>query len=275
MDLPFDEIFVPLDGSRTAERALAPAVDLVRRTGVPLRLVSRALAGEEDELTRYLAELAERHAAVAEVETAVEAREAIPEAIAAQVGPGTLVCMTTHGRSGPVRTLLGSVAAALLRLIDVPALLIGPEVRDPAVVDGGRVVACLDGSELAEQTLGPAQRWARAFGLPLHLVQVVPPGLPVGELTDHDVVEEAYLAGLGADLAAVEGWDVLHDDDPARAIVGLADGGEPVALLVVATRGRGGWSRLVLGSVTESVLRRATVPVLVVPVVSDREPAPV
>ncbi|HEX6239197.1 MAG TPA: universal stress protein [Acidimicrobiales bacterium] len=269
MELPFDEILVPLDGSRLAERALAPALELVERIGVPLRLVSRALPGEEEELASYLAGLADRHADVTDVETSVEERDAIPSAIAANVGGGTLVCMSTHGHSGPVRVLIGSVASALLRAIDVPALVVGPKVPDPATIGDGRIVACLDGSHLAERTVEPAHRWSRALGLPLWLVQVVPPGLEVEERTHGDVSEGAYLAGLAASVGEVTGWDVLHDTDPADAIVAM-DGRDPVAVLVLATRGRSGWSRLALGSVTSTVMREATVPVLVVP--AGREP---
>lgn len=272
MELPFDEILVPLDGSRAAERALAPALELVERTGVPLRLLSRALAGEEEQLTAYLADLADRHAGVTDIETEVEERDAIPDAIAAAMGSGTLVCMSSHGHSGPVRAVIGSVASALLRAIDVPALVVGPNVPDPATIGGGRIVACLDGSDLAERTLEPAQRWSGALGLPLWLVQVVPPGLAVEERTHGDVVEGAYLAGLAGAVGGVAGWDVVHHNDPAAGIVAL-DGVDPLALLALATRGRSGWSRLVLGSVTSTVIRHSTVPVLVVPAGPDPDGA--
>ena len=40
---PFDEILVPLDGSAAAERALVPALELARRSGEPIRVLSRVL----------------------------------------------------------------------------------------------------------------------------------------------------------------------------------------------------------------------------------------
>ena len=83
MQPPFTEIVVPLDGSPTAERAMGPALDLSRRTGVPLRVLSRALPGEKEELTTYLAGVADRYAALADVETLVTGRDDVAAAIRA------------------------------------------------------------------------------------------------------------------------------------------------------------------------------------------------
>jgi hypothetical protein len=55
---PFTDILVPLDGSQAAERALVPALELVRRIGVPLRVLSRALPDEKEALAEYVAGVA-------------------------------------------------------------------------------------------------------------------------------------------------------------------------------------------------------------------------
>jgi nucleotide-binding universal stress UspA family protein len=60
---PFTDILVPLDGSPTAERALGPALELVRRTGAPLRVLRQALADDAEIAAGYLANVADRHAA--------------------------------------------------------------------------------------------------------------------------------------------------------------------------------------------------------------------
>ena len=78
MDRPFTDIVVPLDGSPAAERALGPALQLVCRTGAPLRVLSRVLADDKEELTTYLAGIADRHAAITDVETEVVDHESIP-----------------------------------------------------------------------------------------------------------------------------------------------------------------------------------------------------
>lgn len=264
MQAPFTEIVVPLDGSSTAERAMGPALDLSRRTGVPLRVLSRALPGEKEELTTYLAGVADRYAALADVETLVTGRDDVAAAIVDGLEPGSLVCMSSHGRTGLVRAALGSVAEAVMRTLRQPVLVVGPEVS-PGRALSGRVVACLDGSPAADLTLGPAAQWAAALGLPLWLVSVVDPAVATPEaLAAGDVVESGHLASLAERIGGVEGWDVLHRDDPAEALAEL-DGRAEVAVLVMATHGRTGWDRLRLGSVTVGTVRRSPVPVLVVP----------
>jgi nucleotide-binding universal stress UspA family protein len=267
-ETPFTDILVPLDGSPAAERALIPALELVRRTGVPLRVLSRALADEKETLATYLAGVADRHATVADVETQVVDRESIPDAIADGLGPGTLLCMSSHGRGGVARAVMGSIAESFLRTLDRPALVVGPNVTDDAILTG-RIVACIDGSRESERTIEPARRWAAALDLPLWLMEVGEPGRRGRQpeaVTSGDMVESGHVAGLAGRLGGVKAWDVLHDKDPAHALVAMAaTATEPTALLVMATHGRTGWDRLRLGSVTTATVHAATVPVLVVP----------
>jgi nucleotide-binding universal stress UspA family protein len=262
---PFTDVLVPLDGSPTAERALGPALELVARTGVPLRLLRRIFSDEAEEAAGYLAELADRTAGVADAETQIVDRDSIPDAILDGLGAGTLVCMSSHGRGGAARAVIGSVAEALLRAIDRPTLVVGPRATDDPVLRG-RIVACVDGSHESERTLGPAQRWAAALDMPLWLAEVGEPGPPAEWITDGDATETAHVAGLARRWGHVEGWDVLHDSHPEHALTAMAaDRTWPTALLVMATHGRTGWDRLRLGSVTSATVHSATRPVLVVP----------
>ena len=267
MDYPFEQVLVPLDGSRAAERALAPALELVRRTRVALRLLSRALPGEKEELAGYLSDLADRHAAVTDVETEVVDVESIPDAITAGIEPGTLVCVSSHGR-GRSEALVGSVTEAVLRTLGQPVLVVGPDVPEGTTLGDGRIVACLDGSDLSERTLDPARAWSMSLGLPLWLTQVAPPDLAVEQRTHGDVIEGGYLAALAHQTGGVEGWDILHDQHPAHGLARYA-ATEPVAMLVLATHGRTGWDRLRLGSVTAATVRHGPVPVLVVPALAQ------
>jgi nucleotide-binding universal stress UspA family protein len=264
---PFEQILVPLDSSPAAERALVPALELVRRTGVPLRLLSRALADEKEELAGYLADLSDRYAAVTDVETQVVDMEAIPDAITGGVEPGTLVCMSSHGR-GRSEALVGSVAEVVLRTLGRPVLVVGPQVPDDVMLGDRWIVACLDGSGQSERTLEPARAWSAALGSPLWLAQVAEPGPSAEPARRSDVVEAGYLASAAHRLGGVEGWEVLHGEDPARGLAALASTA-PVGLLVMASHGRTGWDRLRLGSVTAATVHRASVPVLVVPAVAD------
>jgi len=73
-----------------------------------------------------------------------------------------------------------------------------------------------------------------------------------------DTVERLFGPGVAARV------EVLPDDSVADGILAAADRIR-ADMIVMGTHGRSGLSRLVLGSVAEAVLRRATVPVLVVP----------
>lgn len=261
-DLPFSDIVVPLDGSPAAERALGPALDLARRTGVPVRLLSRCFPDESGAVATYLAKLAARCGDVT-VATTVALRDSIPDAILDGLGPDSLVCMTSHGRGGLARAIMGSIAEALLRVLDRPALVVGPRVTTPAFA--GRVVACVDGSDVSELTLAPARAWADLTQEPLWLLEVDRPRDPFDDDLPRDVVEGGRLALLGHDVGA-DGWDVLHDDHPAAALAAAAsDQANPTGLLVLANHGRTGWDRIHQGSVTATVVHHAPVPVLVVP----------
>jgi len=262
---PFTDILVPLDGSAAAERALKPALELATRTGVPVRALRRALPDDNEEAAEYLAGVADRCAAQADVETEVVDRDSIPDAIIEELEPRTLVCMSSHGRGGVARAIMGSVAEALLCSLDRPALVVGPHLADSATFTG-RIVSCIDGSRESERTIAPAQQWAAALRLPLWLMEVNEGGIPPELVRRGDVVESAHVAALAARLGGMEGWDVLHDKDPAHALVAMAASvSEPAAMLVMATHGRTGWDRLRLGSVTVATVHAASVPVLVVP----------
>ena len=142
----FERIVVTLDGSEVSERALAPAEELSRRLGVPLHLVRVAdvtwlrfgtneaalayaalgeeLADEERQAGEYLeavrSRLAERGlTATTELRRGLAGRELV-----AVARPEDLVVMASHGRSGPARWLLGSVAEEVVRRSAAPVLLI-------------------------------------------------------------------------------------------------------------------------------------------------------
>jgi nucleotide-binding universal stress UspA family protein len=136
-------ILVPLDGSIVAEAALTPAVDLAREAGARLVLLRAAQAhtlpmadpieAQVDvmrEAQEYLAAARARvtAAGVRDVEISAwygPAVEAIVEA--ARYRHADLIVMSSHGRSGMSRLVLGSVAESVLRATAVPILLIRPD----------------------------------------------------------------------------------------------------------------------------------------------------
>jgi nucleotide-binding universal stress UspA family protein len=143
-----------------------------------------------------------------------------------------------------------------------------------------RIVVPLDGSSVAEQALPPAIELARLLSVPLHLLRVVDPyvtehgsltGMFVDEgaiaraVREEDEIAQRYLQEVAERLSGSgDGLQVTvetvrgHVD---RSIVDRTTGGD---LLALASHGRGGLQRWLLGSVAEKVIRHARTPVLLV-----------
>jgi nucleotide-binding universal stress UspA family protein len=296
------QILVPLDGSPFSEHALPVALDLARRTGGRLHLVhvhelpvvqtypdglpvfderwDGALRAQEQE---YLQSLAHRCMEVAGVSPVTELLDgAVTPAIAsyaAELGIERIV-MTTHGRGGISRAWVGSVADALVRKAAVPILLIRP--KEQAVdwhrgADIRHVLIPLDGSELAEGIVQPASELGTTLGARFTLLRIVLPvpfalsRQPGGTTFSEDAVArskqaaEEYLQTLAARMreqgVAVATDAVVH----AAPALGILDYAATAAvdLIAMATHGRGGWSRVALGSVADKVIRGTLMPVLV------------
>jgi nucleotide-binding universal stress UspA family protein len=141
-------LVVPLDGSGLADAALPFAGELAVALGARIALVAvvprpgQLVAGQggaittyvgaehaalEAEARAYLEAQAGRLRDVAVVEMVVRHGAAAAEIVeAAEQRAAAAVVMTTHGRTGPVRSLLGSVAGAVLRGTTVPVVVVGP-----------------------------------------------------------------------------------------------------------------------------------------------------
>jgi nucleotide-binding universal stress UspA family protein len=129
-----------------------------------------------------------------------------------------------------------------------------------------KILVPLDGSELSEAILPLAEALARDYDAGLLLVRALDAGKPLDEeVYSHQVAEE-YLAGLAERMKtrgvrAVE-WKLWYD--PPTVAIADAAARSGVDLVAMSTRGRGGVSRLLFGSVAESLVRTAPVPVLLV-----------
>lgn len=132
------------------------------------------------------------------------------------------------------------------------------------------ILVPLDGSPLAERALPHAEVIARATNARIALVRAAQefalPGVDatpgrvkvMAEAEDYltAIAERLIAAGLTVDTGVV-------NDNPTATILSEAEI-RPADLIVMATHGRGGLGRLVYGSVAEAVLRRTTVPLLLV-----------
>jgi nucleotide-binding universal stress UspA family protein len=253
--------------------------------------------GEElAQATEYLKTLAQTSALsgiMTEVQTLVGA--VVPAIISATSGShADLVVMCSHGYTGFKRWMLGSVAHKLVPHSPVPVLILcdgGPVFAD-ADTHSIQALVPLDGSLLSESALEPAAQLVAALApktkRALQLLRVVDITTSHSKFsmadsyfdtevrTEAKFQDEQYLKAVAQRFTEGElaqynlsvTTTVEIDPDVAEAIVQQAEmtDGTGVAsqLIVMATHGRGGLERWVLGSVAERVLHTTKLPLLVV-----------
>lgn len=293
-------IMVPVDGSAFSREAVFQGLRLARKNGAQLRLVRVAsipgLGGGPDAFAlEKTARRSERDTTLAQLyrlATECRANSAVGVTATVEDGPVAdalrghalrhevdLIVMATHARRGMARVWLGSVADRLIRETSIPVLLVRPPSLATELTDGScykRIMVPLDGSSLAELSLGPALTLALLEHAELTLLRVVPVArnksrgelhATIGPSRASDIDQaERYLAGVRVRLAdhhvRVRSAVVVADDVPS-AIMGFAQANDG-DLIAIATHGRGGIARAVLGSVTDRVMSEGVLSALVI-----------
>lgn len=139
----------------------------------------------------------------------------------------------------------------------------------------GRIVVGVDGSEGASAALRWSADEARLRGARLEVIYVVSTypllaTLPAGLPPPHDF-EQQVLSAAEAELseimarASVEGVETVPSVSEGAAAQVLVDASEGADLLVVGSRGRGGFKGLLLGSVSQRCAQLAHCAVVIVP----------
>ena len=313
----YENIIVPLDGSDASRQVLPYARSIAKTVGATLRLIgvleplnrvdnlSRMGSGAQNapmsqselvlsEDWRALVgglrrEARERLDAAAEetrsqgIETTVELLEgeAAEQIIAAGNRAGeSLIAMSTHGRSGIGRWMLGSVTDKVVKHTATPVLIIRAQREAPPDdVALSRVVLPLDGSELAERAIPHAVAFANAFGTGITILRSSSPtayGFGYADyyaaqtytdissevLSDvRDYVTSAVGRIQGMGVSSVE--ERTPEGNPGAAIIDEV-GDDRTKLVVMTTHGRTGVGRWVLGSVTDRVIQHSAGPVMVI-----------
>jgi len=279
-----ERIVVPLDGSLTAEAVLPFVRRFLHRTDSEIILV-RAVVPAPVENSIMVADAATgvARAYIKEVQDRLD-REGVRVKSEVHVGSAigvildaveeehaTLIAMATHGATGLRRLLLGSVAEAVLRKSPVPVFVVRPFwTAEPAVAEDletrpvRNILLPVDGSDLAELAVGPALEIADLFEGRVLLLRAVEPRKNADEARE---IEEArhHLQGIAREFErkGVRTHTLVEKGEPVEEILKTLRFHQ-ADLVVMTTHGRSGLSRLVTGSVTEEVLRKATVPLLVV-----------
>lgn len=281
--LSLQTIVVPTDFSRCATQAFEYALMLARQLDAEIHLLhvvteeepaedADASAGEQLQgfLTPY--DLAD-----VDVEHHLTHGEEPADAVLAYAGEveADLLVLGSHGRRGLKRLILGSVAEEILRRAPCPAIAACERKEDHIPSAPDDILLPLDLSEHSRAALPAAQSLATTFGARLHLLHVVedvplPPayGIPPtaspssptnmeahAEQALDQVVPETEDLGiqtvthLGAGIVVPEIVRVVEEQD--------------IDLIVMSSHGRTGLARVLMGSVTEEVLRKAPCPVFV------------
>ena len=287
-------ILVPLDGSSRAERAIlvvdrlaeamSAEVELLRvvdpadvlTTSTVAAATPEILSARAQQAERYLDDAAKRfHRGPPTATRVLQGPASTTISDHARSGSFDLIVMSSHGQTGLVDALLGSVARAVVRESAVPVLILRERTALPQEVRGLGVIVPLDGSPIAESVLTPLMPLAKALEWRLHLLWVTDvrneererETVPVGDQRARDARPEmvAYLERLAAGVrAGGSSAEVrIESGDCAACIVRCAEP-DDVDLIAIGTHGRHGIGRLVLGSVAEHVIARASKPVLAI-----------
>ncbi|MGV0046184.1 universal stress protein [Mycobacterium colombiense] len=177
-----------------------------------------------------------------------------------------MIVVGSSGRGPLARGLLGSVSSAVVRHANCPVAVVRDgELPDPR---NGYVLLGTDGSPASELATEIAFDEASRRGVDLVAIHAWSDAAVV-EVFDIDwpAVEGEAQRSLAESLA---GWQerypdvcvhrVVARDRAARHLIDKADGAQ---LVVVGSHGRGGLSRMLLGSVSNAVLHAVRVPIIV------------
>ncbi|MGA7297016.1 MAG: universal stress protein [Rhodanobacteraceae bacterium] len=278
------KILVASDFSPTCERALKHAAALAARSGAELHVLNvQVLRSElygwqtrpdmaevdkliEDAAREQMQDFVEGQRAKVVHEVIRDVQEAPAILRYAHEKDIDLIVMGTHARSGVSRMFLGSVAAEVLRVTDIPVLVIG---SDHPVADKGyqRIVVAVDLSEGSASLLHNATALADSDNVQLRVVHVCEARTATPyyatEVTDEQrkkaegemeklleaaslpgKVESQVLAGLSEEQIVATAKDFDAD------------------LIVMGSASMSRMRRLLLGSTTDRVLRQAPCAVL-------------
>ncbi len=256
----------------------------------PSQMYSEDLIEEGKALAaNYLDNVSKRPELVGlKTETRVEHGDAA-QSILAAVEPleVDLIVMCSHGYTGFKRWALGSVAHKIIPHCSVPVLVLrdgGPTLSVKPLY----ALVALDGSPMSEEVLAPVIQLMAALApleeKTLHLTHVVELPLTYGRIGIHAYVNQmkeeakrqsqAYLAAVAERLTngdvpgLIVTTSIAVNVDVAEALVQVARqqllAGGHFDLVAMATHGRSGLQRLLMGSMTDHVMSATKLPMLVV-----------
>lgn len=278
------QIIVGYDGSPHSQAALQWALDEAARTGAAVELVyvdgspvlvpaARLIPSPpppDSHLTEVINGTLERAVATAKktqplIDVTARTVHAHPSTALIDLShQAWLIVLGGTGHSA-VAGLFGSVSTAVSAHAHCPVVIVrGEPAADAPVVAG------IDGSASAETVLTIAAEQACARKAPLRAIRAWPPvtglweetPMVTGTVTDHE--REPFDALVTTVRNAFPDLTVETEATVAHPAETLTDASNHAQLLVVGSRGHGAVSGLLLGSVSQHLLRHSACPVMVV-----------
>ena len=296
----FKNILVPLDGSKLAETATAPAASLAETLDAPITLLhiiekdapqevhSDHHLTQADEAVSYLKDVASKafaknlivdtHVHTAEVQ---DVAASIIQHASEEFNPD-LIVMCAHGHSGFRDLVFGNIAQQVLAGGQTPLLLLQPKSAESRPFTLRRLLVPLDSESVHDESLHFALELAKAYNAELYLLTVIPTYgtltgkeaavssmLPATSTAFLDIQEETAKEHLQSHLNEfiATGYNVnaeIGRGDPAEVIVNTA-ARVGADLILLSTHRKAGMNAFWARSVAPNVVKKTHIPLLLVP----------
>ena len=284
--LTIRRILFPTDFSEGSTRAFAQAVFLADQHDAALHIIHVAEGGATatdepfpvatDTLAEWMQASADSSSELDRlsiVQKIVDSDTAA-EAICAYASEHEidLAVMGTQGRRGTDRMIFGSVAEEVVREAPCPVLTVRAGTDIEAHTATERILTPIDFSDFSKAAARHAREIGAAYDASIHLLHVVDvPEPPPPHVDPDNYPEPAVLDQAKLDLEKLAEENIGHDrvtvaaegGDASEVILEYVDEHD-IDFIVIATKGRTGLDRMLLGSVAEEVLSQSPVPVFVV-----------
>ena len=296
----FKRILVALDGSSTAESILPAVISLAKLYGSWVTLCSiiphqktgqlfskqyfleKIELDSQAKLNLYLHEWESKLNSIG-IRTDILIKTGNPPQEIIRLTEDShydLLALATRGRSGIMRWILGSVADHIIGSVPIPILLIAPHenvkysFKQPIKLNS--IIIPLDGSKLAESVLPVAESIALKSSAEITLIQAVPTVIqvylgiepqtyPIDILENLEERGNDYLSKVKRFLVnrGTKVESKLLEGDASSSIINFCSQIDH-SLVTMTTRGNTGFSRWVLGSVADKIIRNIGGPVLLI-----------
>ncbi len=293
---PYKNILLPTDFSKHARQALRHAVLLAERFASRLTLLHVVSLFQEDtsQVEKNFPELEKLYE---KLEASARSRmqdlnlkhkpHSFEEVVVRGISPADeislyqkqndydLIVMGTHGRAAIPHFLMGSIAERIVRHATCPVMTVAHQEPDAEVLPAlGSILVPVDFSDFSQMALKHAAELSKEFQAKLHLLHVVDKRVyPTYYLMGEGSMTEAYPDLLDKSMDSLKKFSDDSNVDHASVEMHVCEGvphseivqfskAADVDLVLMVKHGMSGLEKMLIGSTTEKVLRKADRPVL-------------